>query len=182
MRKANTQKLAFSGVIAALCTVLLFLSGVIPVATIALPALAGCLLIAVVVEAGTRWAFGVYATCSVLSLLLVADKEAALFYILFFGYYPVLYAFLGRIRNKAAKMAAKLVIFNAAMLLETFLSIRVLGIPWENVPFLGPYTAVVLLVLFNLVFLLYDWAMDDLILRYVRAVHPRVRKMFRPGR
>ena len=46
----QSMKLAFSGVMAALATVLLFLTGVAPVATLALPAIAGCLLIPVVVE------------------------------------------------------------------------------------------------------------------------------------
>ena len=64
------MKLAFCGVMAALSTVLLFLTGVAPVATLALPAIAGCLLIPVVVEAGLPWAFGVYGVCSVLSFLL----------------------------------------------------------------------------------------------------------------
>ena len=79
------MKLAFCGVMAALSTVLLFLTGVAPVATLALPAIAGCLLIPVVVEAGLPWAFGVYGVCSVLSFLLAPDREAFLFYLLFFG-------------------------------------------------------------------------------------------------
>ena len=70
------MKLAFCGVMAALSTVLLFLTGVAPVATLALPAIAGCLLIPVVVEAGLPWAFGVYGVCSVLSFLLAPDREA----------------------------------------------------------------------------------------------------------
>ena len=48
----NSMRVAFCGVIAALSTVLFLLTGVVPVATIALPAIAGCLLIPVVVEVG----------------------------------------------------------------------------------------------------------------------------------
>ena len=44
----NSMKLALCGVMAALSTVLLFLTGAAPVATLALPAIAGCLLIPVV--------------------------------------------------------------------------------------------------------------------------------------
>ena len=79
----QSMKLAFSGVMAALATVLLFLTGVAPVATLALPAIAGCLLIPVVVEAGLSWGFGVYGVCSVLSFLLAPDREAFFFYLLF---------------------------------------------------------------------------------------------------
>lgn len=90
------MKVAFCGVMAALSLVVMLLAGVVPVATIALPAVAGCLLIPVVVEAGLAWGFGVYGVCSVLAFLLVPDREAFLFYALFFGYYPVLYAPLGQ--------------------------------------------------------------------------------------
>ena len=46
--RSKTSKVALCGVIAALSVVVLFLTGVVPVATIALPAVAGCFLIAVV--------------------------------------------------------------------------------------------------------------------------------------
>ena len=93
----NSMKLALCGVMAALSTVLLFLTGAAPVATLALPAIAGCLLIPVVVEVGLPWAFGVYGVCSVLGVFLAPDRQALLFYVLFFGHYPALFAVLGRI-------------------------------------------------------------------------------------
>ena len=113
----NSMKLALCGVMAALSTVLLFLTGAAPVATLALPAIAGCLLIPVVVEVGLPWAFGVYGVCSVLGVFLAPDRQALLFYVLFFGHYPALFAVLGRIRAKALRYVAKLLVFNAAMAL-----------------------------------------------------------------
>lgn len=172
-------KVSFCGIVAALSTTLMFLTGVVPIATLAIPALAGCLLIAVVVEAGLAWGFGVYGVCSVLAFLLAPDREAALFYVLFFGYYPVLYAVLGRIKSKALRYAAKLLIFNAAVAAETLLSIYVLGIPLESVQFLGKFTPLVLLILANLVFVLYDFALDGLIATYVHRIHGKFRQIFR---
>ena len=43
------MKVAFCGIVAALSAVLMFLTGLVPVATLAIPAIAGCLLIPVVV-------------------------------------------------------------------------------------------------------------------------------------
>ena len=176
-----STKVAFSGVMAALSMVLLFLGGVVPVATIALPATAGCLLIPVVVEVGLSWSFGVYGVCGVLSLLLVPDREAALIYLLFFGYYPALYAVLGRVKNKALRYLAKLAIFNAAVMLEVLLSVYVLGVPQESFFTFGPITPVVLLVLANVVFLLYDFALDGLIVQYLRRFHDKLRKVLKNG-
>lgn len=171
MTMKNTVRIAFCSVMAALSVVVMFLTGVIPVATIALPALAGCLLIPVVAECNVKWGFGVFAAVSVLAFLLTADREAFLIYVLFFGYYPVLYALLDRIGNRVLRYAVKLLVFNAAAVGETLLSIYVLGIPFESVSFLGPFTAVVLLILANGVFLLYDFALRSLIVLYFTRLH-----------
>lgn len=71
----------------------MFLTGLIPIGTYALPAIAGVLLIVAVIEIGAKWAWMIYAAVAVLSLLFAADKEAALLFVLFFGYYPVLKSF-----------------------------------------------------------------------------------------
>lgn len=175
----NSMKVAFCGVISALSLVLLFLTGMAPMATLALPAIAGCLLVPVVVEVGLSWAFGVYGVCSVLAFLLAPDKEALLFYLLFFGYYPALFAVLGRIRHRALRYVAKLLVFNAAVVLEAVLSVYVLGIPFETISILGPYTPVALLVLANVVFVVYDLALEGLIVQYLNRLHDRLGKLLK---
>ena len=175
----QSMKLAFCGVIAALSTVLMFLTGLAPTATLALPAIAGCLLIPVVVEAGLAWGAGVYGVCCVLSFLLAPDREAFLFYLLFFGYYPVLYAVLGRLRGRVLRYVAKLLVFNAAVALEVLLSVYVLGVPMESFFILGWIGPVVMWLLANAVFILYDLALDGLILQYYRRLHPRLGKLLK---
>ena len=136
----NSMKVAFCGIVAALSAVLMFLTGLVPVATLAIPAIAGCLLIPVVVESGLSWGFGVYAVCSVLSFLLAADREAALFYVLFFGYYPALYAVLGRVKNKVLRILAKLLCLQCGSgHRNPYLNLPPLGIPLETISFLGPF-------------------------------------------
>lgn len=179
MRNTNTMKIAFCGLIAALSVIVMFLTGLIPIATLALPAIAGCLLIAVVAEAGVRWAFGVYVVCGVLSFMLAPDREAALFYILFFGYYPTLFAVIGRIKNRIARYLVKLCVFNAAVIAEFFIAVKLLGIPFEEMELFGQFTALILLVLGNVVFIIYDLALDRLISTYYIKMRPKVKKVFK---
>ena len=80
-----------------------------------------------------------YGVCSVLGVFLAPDRQALLFYVLFFGHYPALFAVLGRIRAKALRYVAKLLVFNAAMALEVLLSVYLLGIPFESFAILGPW-------------------------------------------
>ena len=175
----NSMRVAFCGVIAALSTVLFLLTGVVPVATIALPAIAGCLLIPVVVEVGLPWAFGVYVVCCVLGLLFAPDREALLIYLLFFGYYPALFAVVGRIRSRVLRYGVKLLVLNVAVVLEVLLSVYALGIPLETLSILGPAGPVVLWVLANVVFVVYDLALEGLIVQYLNRVHDRLGKLLR---
>lgn len=173
----HSTKIAVSGVVAALGVLLMLFQGLVPVASIAIPALAGCLLIPVVAVAGVPWAFGAYGATAALVLLLAPDREAALIYTLFFGYYPALFALLGRIPKKPLRYLLKFLVFNCAAVGEALLALYLLHIPLETISFLGRYTPVVLLLLANVVFLVYDYALDGLIAFYFRRLHPRLTKI-----
>ena len=112
---SKSGKIALGGLLTALGVVLMFLTGLIPIGTYALPAIAGVLLIVAVIEIGAKWAWMIYAAVAVLSLLFAADKEAALLFVLFFGYYPVLKSFLERISNKVLSWISKFAVFNVAV-------------------------------------------------------------------
>ena len=175
----TTSRIAFCGVLAALSVVMMFLSGVVPVATIASPAIAGCLLIPVVAECGIKHGWAVFVIVGLLSFFLAADREAFLIYVLFFGYYPVLYATLDKIKSKILRYTVKYLIFNGACVLEVLLAAWLFGIPFEFVEGLGVLTPVVLLVAANLVFFLYDRALPGLIVMYFHRLHKTVSKTFR---
>ena len=126
----RTIRVAFCGVAAALEIVLLFLTNLVPTATIALPALAGVLLMAVVMEIGAKWSWAVFGISSVLAFFLLSDKEAFLMYLLFFGYYPTLKAAIeNRFPSKAISWVIKLLVFNAAMAADVLAVIWFLGVP-----------------------------------------------------
>ena len=85
-----SYRVALGGIITALCLLLMFLTGVMPLLYLALPMVAGALLLIIVSEIGTGWAVLTYAAVSLLSIFVTFDKEAALIFILFFGHYPIL--------------------------------------------------------------------------------------------
>mgnify|MGYP005800417577 CR=1 FL=1 len=73
----------------------------------------------------------------------------------------------------------KFLVFNAAMGLEVLLAVYVLGIPFESFGILGPIGPVVLWVLANAVFVVYDLALEGLIVQYLNRVHDRLGKLLR---
>ena len=171
----KSSAVALCGVIAALCIVLMLLSGLVQIASIAIPALCGSLLIVIVLELSAKWAVCVYVAVSVVSLLLVADKEAAILFAAFFGYYPILKAKLDPIRPKALSFLIKLLIFNAAMVLEYFAATRLLSVPAEEYELFGVSLPLLLLALANVVFIIYDYALFGLVVLYVGKLRPKLR-------
>ena len=173
---SKSGKIALGGLLTALGVVLMFLTGLIPIGTYALPAIAGVLLIVAVIEIGAKWAWMIYAAVAVLSLLFAADKEAALLFVLFFGYYPVLKSFLERISNKFLSWISKFAVFNVAVVACFFLAVNFLQLPEDSFTVFGIYLPWVFLILGNAVFLIYDIALSGLVATYVEKLHHRVTK------
>ncbi len=173
---SKSGKIALGGLLSALGVVLMFLTGLIPIGTYALPAIAGVLLIVAVIEIGAKWAWMIYAAVAVLSLLFAADKEAALLFVLFFGYYPVLKSFLERISNKVLSWISKFAVFNVAVVACFFLAVNFLQLPEDSFTVFGFYLPWVFLILGNAVFLIYDIALSGLVATYVEKLHHRVTK------
>ena len=173
---SQSGKIALGGLLTARGVVLMFLTGLIPIGTYALPAIAGVLLIVAVIEIGAKWAWMIYAAVAVLSLLFAADKEAALLFVLFFGYYPVLKSFLERISNKVLSWISKFAVFNVAVVACFFLAVNFLQLPEDSFTVFGIYLPWVFLILGNAVFLIYDIALSGLVATYVEKLHHRVTK------
>ena len=173
---SKSGKIALGGLLTALGVVLMFLTGLIPIGTYALPAIAGVLLIVAVIEIGAKWAWMIYAAVAVLSLLFAADKEAALLFVLFFGYYPVLKSFLERISNKVLSWISKFAVFSVAVVACFFLAVNFLQLPEDSFTVFGIYLPWVFLILGNAVFLIYDIALSGLVATYVEKLHHRVTK------
>lgn len=163
----NTKNLAFCSVISALSLVMMFLTGLIPVGTYAFPCIAGILLCIVVIESGYIFAFTTYFVVAVMSALFVADKEAALYYIAFLGYYPVLKGLVERIRVKVVSWLLKFALFNISVTGAFFVSITLLSVPKESFELFGVYLPWVFLVLGNVVFAVYDLCLTRAISEYV---------------
>ena len=107
-----TTMISVCGLFAAL-SIVIMLASYLGVTTYAVPAIAGSLLVIIYLEFGVKSAFTVYITVSVLSFL-ICEKEAALCYILFFGYYPFLKGFIEKIKNKTIQWILKIALFTVA--------------------------------------------------------------------
>ena len=177
--KKISSKTTLGGIVAALSVALMFMTGLIPIMTYAIPAAAGVLLTVIVIEINKKWAFGVYAAVGLLSMFLIADKEAAVLYILFFGYYPILKAIIEKHCSVAVSWVIKLIVFNIAMVASFLISVYVFKIPFEEMEKYGRIAAFILLAVGNVVFVVFDLMLTNLITLYLLHWQKVLKRVFR---
>ena len=157
--KKISYKVAVGGVISSLCLVMMFLTGVFPLLGMAIPIYSGTLLLIVADEADGHWAGLSYFAVSALSLFITPDKEAALLFIMLFGYYPVMRRGIQKGKLAfAVKWLIKFAVFNAAIIASYWMITNVLGIYdlIDEFGFLGEHLKLKLMIFANVTFVLYD--------------------------
>lgn len=176
--KNSTMRIAVCGVISALSLALMLLTGLVPVGTYAFPCFAGILLAAIVIEYKWKWALLVYAVVSALSLFLSNDKEAVVFFIMLFGYYPTLKNLIeSKLQPKFGKLAGyiiKFLIFNASAVAAFFITTLLLAIPADEYTLFGFYVPWVFLIIGNIFFLIYDYAISVFAAQYVCRLRNKI--------
>lgn len=111
--------------------------------------------------------------------LVVADKEAAMMYAAFFGYYPVIKSFLESKLPRVFEWIVKFLIFNAAMVLAYLVIIFVFGMPLDEMEEFGRYAVPILLGMGNVVFFVYDIALTRVIGAYLHRWRKSFHRLFK---
>lgn len=170
---------AFCAIEASIAVTLMLCTGIITIGTYALSALAGVILVPVVIEIGLKYAIITYVVASLISVILVPDKEAVLCFIFFLGYYPLIKAKIEQIKSKLLQWIIKLVAFNVAMILVFEISIAFLSVDPSEYELFGVYLPGVFLAIGNFIFVLYDFGLTQNITRYVLFWRQKLRFLFK---
>lgn len=166
-------------------SVVLMLPTVIGLWTYALPAFAGILIMFVIVEIDKKWAAGVYVAVSLLSILLLPNKEAAVFYLCFFGHYPIIKSILESKLPRVAEYILKILVFNVSVVLAALVMTKIFGMPMAEL--LGTegetawwvqYALPITLVAGNITFVLFDKLLTMTVSIYLMRWQKRFRRMF----
>lgn len=174
---SKVQKLTFSSLMAALAVVIM-LAAYFPYLTIAVPAIAGLAVMLVFYEAGAAYALAAYAVGGALAVLL-CEKEAAALFICLFGFYPVLKAYFEKIKSRVVEWILKILFVNAAALLSYYAATALFGIAVEDTDFLGKYGLVLLIAMYNVAFVIYDFCLSSLANEYAKKYRARLAKAFK---
>jgi hypothetical protein len=152
----KSKQIALCGLLGAMMVVTMLLGSIFPLTSILCPALAGLFLIPANRECGFGFALMLYICVSVLSLLLVPDKEAALLFSLLLGPYPLLRPYFNRISIKPLNIAVKLLFCNLLVAVVYVLLLFVVAPAAFSEEYSSTAMLLLLLVMTNLSFFVYD--------------------------
>ena len=156
MKKAKIT--AVCGMVTALSVVIMLTSTLLPVLMYILPVITSMGVLFISKFADKKWALSVYFSTALLSLILLGDKETALAYALFFGYYPLIKNTLEKL-PRILSWLVKFIVFNVAAVIVGCLGVWLFGVSGDEYSEFGKITIPMLLVLANLMFIVYDLAL-----------------------
>ncbi|MBR6386594.1 MAG: hypothetical protein IKS03_10840 [Ruminococcus sp.] len=173
-----SYRVALGGIVASLCLIAMFLAGILPAFYLILPMIAGLLMMIIATEVSTSWALLTYIAVGLLSLLITADKEAALIFIMLFGHYPILRFYLQKMHFKAVRFLIKIIIFNICVLSFFYITVYIFGIREmiEQFDEFGKYGGLIMLSVCNIIFVLYDYNLGMFWYLYKKHLMPKFKR------
>ena len=166
--KNDIKKITLSSIISALIVVLIAIGSLIDLLDITVAAVCTLAVFVIQFEIGTKYSFLVYLTSSVLSLILLPLTTSSLYYICFFGYYPLLKRYTRRFGKRLSKVSCAL-LFNIVMIILMLIFKAVFALQNEPWPI---YAA--LLVTINVFFFCFDRLMDVFPILYLRKIRNKI--------
>ena len=165
-----SRKVAFGGILTALCVVLIYLATYLPTGKLGLYALASVTIAIAVIELDVKFGTVVYTASSILIFLLTGNINTLLIFTLFFGSYPLLKYYIEKQRSAVVEMLLKFGVFNLLAVAGYFLFKLLLGVSPINLSNLSLLISISLLFAIQIGFLIYDYILSRLISYYINKI------------
>ncbi len=160
----KTRNTTVCGMLSALSVVIMLTTAVLPALMYVMPMVAGFIVYLIDRIIGLKWSIGVFLVTSLVSLIIITDKEVGLNYFFIFGFYPLIKERLERFKKPVSRFL-KLISFNLLLVLLGLTVTFVFGIPFLDEDF-GKLTIPIFALLFNVVFVMFDFLFSLLIIRF----------------
>ncbi len=166
--RSRVRRLTLAAMMTALSVTVLYLGALFDVMSLSAAGIASLFTLLTVRECRGAYPYFVYAATAILSFLLLPQKEAALLYVLLGGFYPIVKFPLEHLR-RPFPLLLKLFYLNFVVTAVELLSIWLFYLP----PMPLPYYLVLYLIA-NPAFFLYDRLLDKLLVLYEAKWRPRI--------
>lgn len=164
------KRIVVCGVLSALSVLILYLGAIIEVLDLSVSAIASLVVVLIVIEMGYSYAWLTYIAVSILSMIVLPQKLAAIFFAAFMGFYPIVKSYIEKMRSIALRWAIKILTANIALVIF-FFAIKIF-VPEELETDLMMWT---LYIMALVAFVLYDIAISKLITAYFYKFRDRLK-------
>lgn len=182
----RTKTLTVSALLAALGVALLAVGLIIETLDLSMAAMASFFCLFAVLEIRGKFPWLIYAVTGILAVVLMPTNLGGWFYLLFFGYYPIVKDLLERFK-KPISWTLKLIIFNLTLTVcilvtfyifsgdtagKTILDAFSFAFGVENI---GEIVTIGVFLLANMTFVVYDIALTRLIIVYYAKIRSKLK-------
>ena len=169
--KKEIKLISLSAVFTALIVAFNMIGTFIDILDFTTAAICSFAVLIVMLEAKKKYAFMVYLASGILSALLVPLSTATLYYIAFFGFYPLVRHYTAKL-HKTLRKAVCFAIFNILMALIMLLFKAVFAL--QNEPY---YIYLLLLAALNIFFFAFDRLYDVFPYLYIKKIRNKIKFM-----
>ncbi len=167
----DTKKITLSAMLTALGVVIMLLGAVIETLDLTVGAIASLIVVFVFVEIGKPYHWLVWLCTSLITALIYPGSALWIEYLLIFGIYPILKAYIEKL-PRWSWWPVKLVYINAVVGLLALAMEKLLGIPFFEDE--GVWMRVLFWALLNVAFVLYDIFLRTLLRVYFAKYRERI--------
>ena len=153
-----------SSIFSALIVVFIMLGSFIDILDITIAAICTLAVYIIQLEVGGKYPLLVYITSAILCIIFVPMTTTTLYYISFFGYYPILKKALSKFPKLLRKIIC-VIIFNVIMILLMLLFKTIFAL--QNEP-IAIY--IVLLITINVFYICFDYLLDVFHIIYIKKL------------
>ena len=181
----QTKKITISAMCIALGVVFMALGAVIEVLDLTVAAMCSCLMAFVFIEVGDKYAIAVWIGTSILGLVFFTHSLVWVTYLLVFGMYPILKAYIERLK-RPLWIPVKISLFVVCAILVILASEMLLGIPFFSddfgLPILEKHTEIfkiLVVCMFIGALYVYDVFMTVMIRSYFSIFRKRIQHLLK---
>ena len=173
---SQTKKITLSAMTVALGTVFMIIGAVIDVLDLSVCSIASMLVVFIYLEIGGYYPWLVWICTSLATALLYPSSIIWAEYLLVFGIYPLIKAYIERL-PKWSWLIVKLVYINAVVWGLFLICEKLLGIPFFEDE--GQILIIITYVLMNVAFVMFDLFITVMVRFYYAKIRPRISKLLK---
>lgn len=162
----NAKKISYGGIGTALGVLILFLTRVIPINTLALLTLASCIIPLIIIKTDVKTAIYVYFATALIGFF-ITPGTYSLMYALIFGVYGIIKYYIEKLNKLYIEIILKYVYFNITLVISYLLIGSLVGAFNISLPLW------IFIILAEISFAIYDYALTVVISFFLNSIIKR---------